>query len=177
MGISIKKLVLSALFLAAALVLPFLTGQIPQIGQMLCPMHIPVLLCGFICGAPYGLAVGFICPLLRSVLFGMPAMFPMAVSMAFELGAYGFFSGFWSRRFGGSDGGVYASLIISMIFGRVIWGIVRLLLAFIDVNPFTASMFVAGAFLEAAPGIVIQLVLVPMLLLTLRRAKLIPLDN
>ena len=77
-----KKLVLSALFLAIALVLPFLTGQIPEIGSMLCPMHIPVLLCGFFCGWQYGLAVGFVAPLLRSFLFGVPYLYPMAVSMA-----------------------------------------------------------------------------------------------
>ena len=84
-----KKLVLSALFLAIALVLPFLTGQIPEIGSMLCPMHIPVLLCGFFCGWQYGLAVGFVAPLLRSFLFGVPYLYPMAVSMAFELAANG----------------------------------------------------------------------------------------
>ena len=85
MNKNIQKLTYSALYLAIALVLPFLTGQIPQIGSMLCPMHIPALLCGFVCGWGWGLAVGFIAPLLRSVLFGMPDIFPTAVSMAFEL--------------------------------------------------------------------------------------------
>ena len=84
-SVRVLKLTYSALYLAIALVLPFLTGQIPQIGSMLCPMHIPALLCGFVCGWPWGLAVGFISPLLRSVLFGMPDMFPTAVAMAFEL--------------------------------------------------------------------------------------------
>ena len=78
----VLRLTYSALYLAIALVLPFLTGQIPQIGSMLCPMHIPALLCGFVCGWPWGLAVGFIAPLLRSALFGMPTMFPAAVAMA-----------------------------------------------------------------------------------------------
>lgn len=58
----VRKLTYSALFLALAMVLPFLTGQIPEIGSMLCPMHIPALLCGFMCGWPWGLAVGFISP-------------------------------------------------------------------------------------------------------------------
>ena len=78
------------MFLALAYVMPFLTGQIPQVGSMLCPMHIPVLLCGFFCGAPWGLAVGFVAPLLRSFTLGMPPMFPTAFCMAFELAAYGF---------------------------------------------------------------------------------------
>ena len=84
-----RKLTYAALFLALAMVLPFITGQIPEIGKMLSPMHIPVLLCGFLCGWPWGLAVGFVAPLLRSVVFGMPAMFPGAVAMAFELAVYG----------------------------------------------------------------------------------------
>ena len=88
-----KKLVYSALFLALALVLPFLTGQIQTFGQMLAPMHLPVLLCGFVCGPVWGLAVGAVAPLLRSLLFGMPPMFPTAVAMAFELAAYGLFTG------------------------------------------------------------------------------------
>ena len=80
---STKNLVRASLLMALGLLLPFLTGQIPQIGRMLSPMHIPVLLCGMICGWPYGLAVGFLTPLLRSVLFGMPAIYPQAVAMAF----------------------------------------------------------------------------------------------
>ena len=83
--VKISKLVLSGLFLALAFVLPFLTGQVPEIGNMLCPMHIPVLLCGFICGWPYGLLIGFLSPLLRSLILGMPPMFPKAVCMALEL--------------------------------------------------------------------------------------------
>ena len=88
----IKKITLSAMFLAIGLVLPFLTGQIPEIGSMLLPMHIPVLLCGLICGWQYGGAVGLIVPLLRNLLFGMPPM-PGAVSMAFDLAAYGLIIG------------------------------------------------------------------------------------
>ena len=92
-----KKLVYSALFLALALVLPFLTGQIQTFGQMLAPMHLPVLLCGFVCGPVWGLAVGAVAPLLRSLLFSMPPMFPTAVAMAFELAAYGLFTGLFYR--------------------------------------------------------------------------------
>ena len=87
------RLTYAALYLALALVLPFLTGQIPQIGSMLCPMHIPVLLCGFICGWPYGLVTGLIAPVLRSFLFGMPQLYPTAIAMTFELAAYGAVSG------------------------------------------------------------------------------------
>jgi len=81
-SVQIRKLTYSALYLAIALVLPFLTGQIPEIGSMLCPMHIPALLCGFVCGWPWGLAVGFVSPLLRSLLFGMPTAYTAAAMAA-----------------------------------------------------------------------------------------------
>ena len=87
MKTSTRKLTLSALFLALGLVLPLITGQIPQIGKMLLPMHIPVLLCGMVCGWPYGLAVGAVMPLLRGLLFGMPVLYPTGIGMAFELAA------------------------------------------------------------------------------------------
>ena len=90
---NILKITCSAMFLALAFVMPFLTGQIPEIGSMLCPLHIPVLLCGFICGWPWGCAVGFIAPLFRSLTLGMPPIFPAAVCMAFELAAYGAIAG------------------------------------------------------------------------------------
>ena len=128
MSKSIKKLTFSALFLALCLVLPFLTGQIPQIGQMLSPMHIPVLLCGFVCGWGWGLAVGFIAPLLRSILFGMPALFPNAVAMAFELAAYGFLAGILYKAFPKKPVYVYVTLILAMIGGRIVWGIVDFIL-------------------------------------------------
>ena len=84
-----KKIVLGAFFIALGLLLPFITGQIPQIGSALLPMHIPVILCGLLLGWKYGLACGFVTPLLRSALFGMPVMFPMAIAMSFELAGYG----------------------------------------------------------------------------------------
>ena len=80
--VQIRKLTFSALYLAIALVLPFLTGQIPEIGAMLCPMHIPALLCGFVCGWPWGMAVGFVSPLLRSLLFGMPTAYAAAAHLS-----------------------------------------------------------------------------------------------
>ena len=88
---AVRKLTYSALCLALAMVLPFLTGQVPEIGSMLCPMHIPALLCGFLCGWPWGLAVGFLSPLLRS-MFGMPPIW-VAIPMAFEMATYGAVSG------------------------------------------------------------------------------------
>ena len=169
-----KKLVLSAMFLALGMVLPFLTGQIQQIGSMLLPMHIPVLLCGFICGWPYGLAVGFILPLLRSVTFGMPPMYPVAIAMAFELATYGFVSGFlYARCRKHSLLAIYACLIAAMIAGRLVWGAAEIVLLGLKGNAFTWQAFLAGAVLNAIPGIIVQLILIPAILLALKKAKLI----
>ena len=170
--LQIRKLTYAALFLALAIVLPFLTGQIPEIGSMLCPMHIPVLLCGFLCGWPWGLAVGFIAPLLRSVLFGAPPMFPGAVAMAFELAVYGAVSGLLYRLLPKKKWSIYASLIIAMLAGRAVWGIVRLILAGLSGKGFTWAAFLAGAFTNAVPGIILQIVLIPVLVMILDRAGL-----
>ena len=169
----IKKMTYAALFLALAMVLPFLTGQIPRIGKSLCPMHIPALLCGFLCGWPWGLAVGFIAPLLRSVTFGMPAMFPDAVVMAFELAAYGAVAGLLYRLLPKKLGiwRIYIALAAAMIAGRIIYGILYLCLAglgFISTEV-TWVFFWTKAFANPFPGIVLQLVLIPALVAALER--------
>ena len=125
----ILRMILSALFLALSYVLPFLTGQIPEIGAMLCPMHIPVLLCGFICGWPWGLAVGCIAPILRSFLTGgFPPMFPTAICMAFELAAYGAVAGLMHKWLPRKKISVYVSLFTAMLAGRIVWGAAMFLL-------------------------------------------------
>ncbi len=170
-SLQIRRLTYAALFLALAMVLPFITGQIPQIGSALCPMHIPALLCGFTCGWPWGLAVGFIAPLLRSVVFGMPPMVPGAVAMAFELAVYGGMAGYLRQKLPGKKG-VYAVLLISMIAGRLVWGAVRVILAGLSGSTFTWALFLAGAVTNAIPGIILQLVLIPILVIAMERAGL-----
>ena len=167
-----RTLTYAALFMAIALVLPFLTGQIPEIGSKLSPMHIPVLLCGVLCGWPWGLAVGFIAPLLRSVLFGVPVMFPGAVAMAFELAVYGAVSGLLYRILPRKKWSIYAALITAMIAGRVVWGIARLVLAGLSGKSFTWELFIAGAFTNAVPGIILHIALIPILVMALERAGL-----
>lgn len=172
MKTSVKKLTFSALFLALAMVLPFLTGQIPQIGKMLSPMHIPVLLCGFVCGWPYGLAVGFVSPLLRFLLFFMPPIFPEGLSMAFELAAYGLCAGLFYRLFPKKIPYIYLNLILSMLLGRAVWGLVRWILSGVAGTGFTFAMFLAGGFTNAVPGILCQLLLIPLVVIALRRSRL-----
>lgn len=168
-----KKLVLSGLFLALGLLLPFLTGQIPQIGNMLSPMHIPVFLCGLICGAPWGAVVGLILPPLRFLLFQMPPLYPIGVAMAFEMATYGLVCGLLYKRLSHNLKGIYVSLIAAMVSGRVVWGIVRAVLAGIAGTPFGMQAFLAGAITTAIPGIILHLILVPLIVEGLRRAKIL----
>ena len=174
---SVIQLVLGALFLALALVLPFLTGQIPEIGSMLCPMHLPVLLAGFVCGGPVAAVIGFAAPLLRFLMFGMPPIYPVGISMAFELLTYGLVSGVMYKYVctKKSIACVYASLLVAMVTGRVVWGIARLVLAGIggQAGSFTFAAFISGAVTTALPGIIVQLVLIPVIVLALKKAKLI----
>ena len=174
MKLNVKKLILSGLFLALALVRPFFTGQIPQIGEMLCPMHLPVILCGFVCGGGWGAAVGFVAPLLRYLLFQMPPIYPAGLSMAFEMAVYGFVCGWLYLRLSGHKWRIYPALISAMVLGRVVWGIVRLILAGLSAQSFTMAAFISGALLTAIPGILLQLVLVPLLVTALERAKVRP---
>ena len=156
---SLRNLLLAAMFLAIGLVLPFFTGQIKEIGNMLLPMHLPVFLCALICGWQYGTAVGFIMPLLRFALFSMPRM-PTALAMAFEMAAC-------TRM-------LYRSLIIAMIAGRIVWAAAMIVLLGLSGGAFTWQMFISGAFLNAIPGIILQLVLIPAIMVALDRAKLVP---
>ena len=177
-NLSVRNMTISAMFIALGIILPCFTGQIPQIGNMLLPMHIPVFLCGLICGWRYGLAVGFVLPLLRYVMFGMPVIYPTGIAMAFELGTYGLVSGMMYK---GSKWrcivSLYRSIIAAMIIGRVVWGIAEIILLGINGNSFTAEMFIAGAFLNAVPGIVLQLVVIPAVMLALNKTGLVPFNN
>ncbi len=169
-----QTLALAAMLMAAGFILPFFTGQIPQIGSMLCPLHLPVLLCGFLCGWKYGLVVGFTLPLLRSVTLGMPPMFPTAIAMAFELAAYGFLAGFlYARSRWQCVVALYRCLIASMIGGRLVWAVVRVILSGVSGQAFTWQMFLSGALLTAIPGIILQLVFIPAVMVALDRTGLV----
>lgn len=170
---SLKNLVLSAMFLAIGLVLPFFIGQIPAIGKMLLPMHIPVLLCGDR-GWQWGLGVGFVLPLLRSVLFNFPVMYPNAIGMAFELAVYGLVIGYlYAHSKWQCVKALYKCLIPAMIAGPPCVGRgddradgsgrQRLYLA--AVHRRRAA--------ERSAGIALQLVLIPAVMVLLDRTKLV----
>ena len=172
-ALHVRRLTYAALCLALALVLPFLTGQIPEIGNMLCPMHIPALLCGFLCGWPWGLLVGGTAPILRSLIFSRPPMFS-AIGMAFELAVYGAVAGVLYLVLPKTKGNIYITLITAMVAGRVVWGGVQLVLMGLQDSAFTMEAFLAGAIINAIPGIILQIILIPVIVMALDKAKLIP---
>lgn len=170
---SIKKMLQVSLLLAIGMILPFFTAQVPSVGSKLLPMHIPVLLAGIICGWQYGLFIGFVLPLLRSTIFGMPPLFPIAIAMAFEMAMYGAVIGILYRIFPKKNIYIYISLIISMIAGRIVWGSVSMFLFGLNGSTFTWKLFVAGALVNALPGILIQIIIIPILVVALKKVNLI----
>ena len=173
-------MVLAALLLALGLVLPFVTGQIPEVGNMLLPMHLPVLICGLVCGWKWGAVVGFVLPLMRSFLFQMPPLLPTmrtggALCMAFELMTYGLVAGLlygWLKKY---RWGLIVSLLGAMLAGRIVWALASMVIYRIFADfPFTFQLFLAGGFLSAWPGMILQIILVPLLVRLLEKTRLIP---
>ena len=168
---SVQNLVVAALMLALAYVLPFFTGNIPRIGSMLVAVRLPTLLCGFLCGGPWGAVVGFLAPLMRSAILGMPPPFPTAAAMAVEMAVYGLVSGLLYHRLPKSLGGIYTALISAMVAGRLVWGATMFLLTMGSRSAFTLAAFWAGAVANAIPGIILQLAAVPALVMAVQHIR------
>ena len=164
---NLHKLIFSSLFLAVGVILPLLTSQIKEIGDTLLPMHLPVMLCGLICSHRHGFAVGLVLPFVRSLIFSMPPMYPNAVWMALELATYGLVIGvvykYTTKK--------YLSLIIAMIAGRVVWGISKAVLLGLSGKTFGIVAFITGGFIDAIPGIILQLILIPLIMRVYERSK------
>ncbi|WBW96808.1 ECF transporter S component [Oceanirhabdus sp. W0125-5] len=161
MNLRTSNLVKASLFLALGLILPFIFHSTGVPGQVFLPMHIPVLLCGFILGPQYGVMVGIVTPLLSSLLTGMPPLFPIGVSMIFELATYGLVGGYLYRN---RKINLYISLIISMISGRLISGIMKYILMVGTGKAFVLKGFLIASFVTCIWGIVIQFILIPLIL-------------
>ncbi|MBO5222552.1 MAG: ECF transporter S component [Clostridia bacterium] len=170
MNSRLRKTVYAALFLALGLVLPFLTAQIPEIGNMLLPMHLPVMLCGLVCGPLYGGLVGAVTPLFRSLLFGMPVFYPNALGMAFELLTYGAVIGILYRMYRKKNLlTLYGSLIPAMLAGRLVWGLAQTVLLSFSDKSFALAVFWTNGFANALPGILLQLILIPSLMILIQQ--------
>ncbi|MEG1996372.1 MAG: ECF transporter S component [Oscillospiraceae bacterium] len=186
--IKTKRLIVSAICLAGCMLLPFVSGQIPEIGRMLSPMHLPVLICGFVCGWQYGLALGAIAPILRFFIFGMPVLFPVGLAMTFELATYGLFTGLLYQLFPKSKlvyeknslnhlspkekpsyAFIYLNLLLSMIAGRLVWGLAMTIISGVSTVPFSVHIFITSAVITAIPAIILQFIIVPPCVIILKK--------
>ena len=157
-----QRLTLSGLLLALGIILPYATAHgLGIAGTLLLPMHVPVLLCGFLCGPVYGTVLGMTLPILNCLLTGMPAPFPMLPIMFFELSVYGLSSGllFSKTRLGKQKYGVYLALPIAMILGRIAYAAVFYIL-FLIVGELKV-LAVGAAIATGLPGILCQFLLIP----------------
>ena len=170
--VRIYKLTYSAVCLAMTFVLPFVTGNIPEVGNMLCPMHLPVLLCGFLCGWQWGLTVGIVAPIMRSLILMRPPLYPTAIAMAFELAVYGLLAGLLYLLLSERRGRIYIALVGSMLGGRIVGGLAQTILLGFGKEGYTASIFFTEYFVKAWPGILLQLILSPIVVSALCKANL-----
>lgn len=171
---TVKKLCICAICTALCYALPLGFHAVPM-GWTFSPMHIPVLLCGLVCGWPYGLVCGAIGPMLSSLLSGMPAAAQLAYMIP-ELCAYGLICGLLADRvhIGSPVMDLCCALAPAMILGRVVGGVARAVFFALDQQPYSLAMWASAYFVQSVPGIVLHLIAVPALVLALRRARLIP---
>ncbi|MCI8610982.1 MAG: ECF transporter S component [Clostridiales bacterium] len=171
---AVLRLCTAAMCLAAGILLPQLF-HIPGVsisGQVFLPMHLPVFLCGLLCGWSWGAAVGVILPLISSAITSMPVMYPMGFSMMGELCAYGAVCGLlYTKVFSSTNKvwSIYLSLLPAMLAGRLVAGLIKWLLLMGTENPLTLHAFLTSSFITAWPGIIIQLILIPSIMLTFRK--------
>ncbi|WP_129723848.1 ECF transporter S component [Xylanivirga thermophila] len=163
-----SNLVKASFFLALGIIIPYIFHLAGIGGSILLPMHIPVLLCGFLLGTRYGLIVGFITPFLNSLLTGMPPIYPMALAMAFELATYGAISGYTYKS---KHLNVYLSLIIAMLAGRAVYGIVNYILLATKGEEFLFKAFLVSSFVKPIWGIIIQIAIIPFIVKMLEKNK------
>ncbi|MCL2518156.1 MAG: ECF transporter S component [Oscillospiraceae bacterium] len=168
----IRQLVFASLCLAIGIIIPRFTGQ--AINEMISPMHIPVLICGFVCGWMYGGIIGFITPLISSFVFGMPPLYPIALSMAFELAAYGIVAGLMYKLLPKKIPYIYVTLVSAMLIGRGVLGLARTVL--ISNMPYSFEIFMTSAFVKAVPGIILHIAIIPFVIIGLKAAKLMAND-
>ncbi|WP_099156997.1 ECF transporter S component [Virgibacillus ndiopensis] len=167
-----RSIVFTSLCIAIGLLLPQIVKMIPMAypGSVLLPMHIPVLICGFLCGWRLGGLCGMTLPLLASILTGMPPIFPIGIAMIFELGTYGALTGILYHY---TNGKILISILGAMLGGRIVLGIVNIFLFNLANNPYGLAVFFTSAFVTALPGIIIQLILVPASIQALEKSRLI----
>lgn len=168
---TIRNITLSGLFIALGVILPMITAEIPAIMKILSPMHIPAYLAGFFVGPLWGAVSAFLMPIVRFIIFGKPILFPTGFFMCIELSVYALACGLLYGKFKNQILNVYLALGSAMILGRIAAGVAKALILSTSANPITMSIFVTEYFVNSAPGILIHLILIPVLVLTLDKRK------
>lgn len=163
-----RRITLSALFLSLSIVLPFLTGQIPEIGKMLTPMHFPIIIGAYFIGPLYSLIIGFIAPLLRMLLFGLPP-YPISLIMAFELATYGVVTGVMfitlKKLKVNFILNIYLSLFVAALMGRIVYALGAVVLL---ENASFIPVFLA-TFASSFIGIILQVIFIPILIVRFKK--------
>ena len=167
--VRINNLVLASLFVGIGIVLPIFFHA-AGLGPVFLPMHIPVMLSGYFLPIPLALAVGIFTPILSSLLTGMPPILPVPPYMIFESATYAFLTSLLYRKM---KLNVYVSLIPSMIGGRVVSGLtVWVMLTFFSVKLPIFFVFMYSSFLKGLPGVIVQIILIPLLVKFVERSYL-----
>ena len=169
----IYKITTTGMLLALGIILPILFHVFSISGLIFLPMHIPVLICGLLCGWQYGMVIGLILPFAANLISGAPPIYPTAISMAFELMAYGVVIALAFKLFQKIMRNEFAyivSLIIALVGGRIVLAIANIILLNLQGNTYTIEAFISAAFVTAIPGIIIQLIFIPVLMVILDKS-------
>jgi riboflavin transporter FmnP len=164
--IDTKRLCSAALLLAAGILLPQVFHSIggPAAGGVFLPMHIPVLVAGLLLGPFYGAVIAVVTPVVSFLCMGMPPAAKLPF-MVLELVGYGAVSGLlYSRKWN-----LYLSLVVAQMSGRAVYALSLLMGAYILRLPVPQVAVVGTAIVTGLPGIVIQLVFVPAVVILVRR--------
>jgi predicted membrane protein len=161
-----RKIVISGLLIAIGVFLPVIFHSMSMGGQIFLPMHIPVLIGGILLGPLYGSLVGVITPILSSFFTGMPPVFPMLPIMVFELGTYGLTAGYISKLYPKK---VFVPLLAAMFDGRISAGLVVFVLSRFFGVSIKPLFFLKGAIVTGLPGIIIQLIIIPPIVIALKK--------
>lgn len=162
-----KKLVLSGFFIACGVILPMVFHMFSMGGTVFLPMHIPVLIAGYFLGPMYGAAVGIVTPIISGLLTGMPPLVPVMPIMAFELCGYGLFTGLIFEK----TNKIYLSLISAMVAGRLLAIVGAFVISLTLAPKINPIAYVVGGLSIAIPGMIIQLIFIPMLIKLLFKNK------
>ena len=171
---SVKKITICAICIALCSVLPPVFHML-ALGSVFSPMHIPVLLCGLVCGWPYGALCGVAGPVISSLITGMPGP-AYLIHMAPELCVYGLVCGLLMAviRTGRLYADLYCALVPAMLLGRMAGGAVRAVVFAANAQPYSLALWAGSYLVEAVPGIILHLALIPTLVVVLTKAGLIP---